>query len=37
MELKFNPGKIRAAIHAGRRAVDREWNALPQPILPKIA
>ena len=30
--LEFNPVKIRAAIDAGRRAVDREWEAL-EPLL----
>lgn len=30
--LEFDPQKIRAAIDAGRRAVDREWDAL-QPLL----
>ena len=30
--LEFNPAKIRAAIDAGRRAVDREWDAL-EPLL----
>ncbi len=30
--LEFDPAKIRAAIDAGRRAVDREWDAL-EPLL----
>lgn len=30
--LEFNPAKIRAAIDAGRRAVEREWDAL-EPLL----
>ena len=30
--LEFDPGKIRAAIDAGRQAVDREWEAL-EPLL----
>src|SRR3546814_19293032 len=28
--LEFDPARIRAAIDAGRRAVDREWDALEQ-------
>ena len=30
--LEFDPAKIRAAIEAGRAAVEREWDAL-EPLL----